>query len=151
MNNFKLLTAAIILLVAAFLIIRANKRGKTQFEIADVSKGMIKNEQMKNYSFLSGMRADSYFPSFLVDKCENILVELCIRIENESPQNLKQLYKLTHHATNKINGLEDEFFENGSEIETAAREIIAMDFEVIAKAYSFENADIETLIATRNW
>ncbi|MBS2101057.1 DUF5713 family protein [Carboxylicivirga linearis] len=151
MNNFTLLTAAIILLVAAFLIIRKNKHCQIQFEMADVSKSMIQNEQMKNYSFLSGMRADSYFPSFLVDKCENILIELCIKIENERPQDLKQLYKLTHNATNKINSLEDEFFENDSEIETAAREIIAMDFEVIAKAYSFENADIETLIATRNW
>jgi len=146
-----LLSTAIIILVGAFLIIRANKGSNTQFEVADVSKNMIKNEQMKDYLFLSGMRSDTYFPSFLVDKCENVLVELCIRIENENPQNLKQLYKLTHDATNKINNLEDEFFENDSEIETVAREIIAMDFEVIAKAYSFENADNETLIATRNW
>ena len=147
----KLLANVILLLIAAFLIIRANKRDKTKFEMTNVSKSMIQNKQMKNYGFLSGMRADSYFPSFLVDKCENILVELCIRIENEQPKNLKQLYKLTHNATNKINSLEDEFFENESEIETVAREVIAMDFEIIAKAYSFENADIETLIATRNW
>ncbi|QWG10807.1 hypothetical protein EO216_23240 [Flammeovirga kamogawensis] len=112
---------------------------------------MIKNEKMKNYNFLVDMRSDSYFPSFLVDKCENVLIELCLNIEKEKPQNLKHLYKLTHYATDKINSLEDEFFENGSEIETAARETFAMDFGEIAKAYSFEEANIEDLISTRTW
>ncbi|MCG8579325.1 MAG: DUF5713 family protein [Bacteroidales bacterium] len=151
MNKLTLLTIAIIVLIAAFLIIRANFSSNTQLEMADVSKSMINNEQMKSYSFLSGMRSDSYFPPFLVDKCEKILVELCITIEHEQPQNLKQLYRLTHNATNRINSLENEFYENDSEIETTARESIAMDFGAISKAYSFDDADIETLIATRSW
>jgi len=46
--------------------------------------------------------------------------------------------------------LQEEFYENDSEIETAARECIAMDFEFIAKSYGFE-ADSEELIATRDW
>ncbi|NMF35154.1 hypothetical protein HHH56_10020 [Flammeovirga yaeyamensis] len=112
---------------------------------------MIKNEKMKNYNFLVDMRSDSYFPPFLVDKCEKILIELCLNIEKENPQNPKDLYKLTHLATNKINSLEDEFFENESEIETAARESFALDFGEIAKAYSFTDADIEELIGTRTW
>jgi len=110
----------------------------------------IKNEALKEYSFLKDMYRDSYFPDFLVDKGKQILVELCIQIEKENPKTLEDLYKLTHAATDKFNDLENEFGENESEIETAARESIAEDFGFIAKAYNYE-ADVEELIATRDW
>ncbi len=110
----------------------------------------IKNEKLKTYSFLADMYKDSYFPNFLVDKGKVILIELCILIEKEEPKTLPELYKLTHAATDKFNGLEEEFGENESEIETAARESIAGDFAFIAKAYGYD-ADIEELIATRDW
>lgn len=57
---------------------------------------------------------------------------------------------MTHSATDKLNDLQDEFFENNSEIETGARECLGADFEFISKAYGFD-ADIEELIATRDW
>ena len=38
-----------------------------------------------------------------------------------------------------------------SEIETAARDCIAVDFEFISKSYGFIEADVEELIATRDW
>jgi hypothetical protein len=41
--------------------------------------------------------------------------------------------------------------ENGSEIETMARDCIAVDFKHIALAYGFEDADIEELVAPRDW
>lgn len=97
------------------------------------------------------MYGDSYFPTFLVDKCKVILLNLCGEIEATKPKELDAFYKLTHAATNQLNGLEDEFFENNSEIETAARECLAINFEFIAVAYGFNNADIEELIATRDW
>ena len=75
---------------------------------------------------------------------------LCGEIESEKPDDLDQLYVLTHRATNRFNDLQEEFAENGSELETAAREAIAMDFDFIAKAYGFD-ADVEELIATRDW
>jgi hypothetical protein len=110
----------------------------------------IKNEKIKNYQFLTEMYQDDYFPSFLIDKGKRILVELCFQIEKENPEDLAELYMLTHAATDKFNDLAEEFEDNDSEIETVAREIIAMDFEFIAKAYDFD-ADIEELIATRDW
>jgi hypothetical protein len=58
---------------------------------------------------------------------------------------------LTHSATEKFNDLENVFYENGSEIETAAREAICEDFRQIARAYGFENADSEELVGTREW
>lgn len=116
----------------------------------EVTQSDIKNDTLRNYSFLKDMYRDSYFPNFLVDKGKVILIELCIQIENENPKTLPELYKLTHVATNKFNDLEGEFGENESEIETGARESIGGDFDFIAKSYGYD-ADVEELIATRNW
>ncbi|WP_033369808.1 DUF5713 family protein [Hymenobacter norwichensis] len=110
----------------------------------------LKNELVRSYSFLKEMYEDSYFPSKLVDKGKAILVGLCFKIEQEQPKSLNELYELTHAATDKFNDLQEEFFDADSEIETGAREAIAEDFAFVAKAYGFE-ADIEELIATREW
>jgi hypothetical protein len=110
----------------------------------------LKNETIRNYSFLADMYSDGYFPDFLVDKVKNILLEFCNEIEEEGPSNLDALYKLSHAATDRINDLENEFDEADSEIETVARDTIGVDFEFIANTYNFD-ADIEMLIATRDW
>lgn len=111
----------------------------------------ITNETILNYSWLRDMYSDTYFPTFLVDKIKDILLNLCFEIEQQKPQNLESLYVLTHAATEKINALEEEFFEQGSELETAARDCMGGDFEAVAMAYGFEDADIEMLIAPREW
>lgn len=83
--------------------------------------------------------------------CEDVLVNLCHEIEQHKPSDTDALYALTHKATEQINELEEVFEENGSEIETVARETIAEDFVRIADAYGFTDADIEELIAPREW
>ena len=115
-----------------------------------MTQDAINNEKLKSYAFLKCMYDDAYFPKFLVDKGKSILVELCLEIEATQPKNLDELYKLTHASTEKFNNLEDEFYKNDSEIETAARECIGENFEFIATSYGFK-ADREELIATRNW
>jgi hypothetical protein len=110
----------------------------------------LKNESVRSYSFLESMYKDSYFPDKLVDKGKAILVSLCFKIEKEQPKSLDELYELTHAATDKFNDLQEDFEEADSEIETGAREAIAEDFAFVARAYGFE-ADIEELIATREW
>ena len=109
------------------------------------------NEALANYSFLQGMYDDGYFPDHVVDKGKAILLRLCERIEAERPADLKALYVLTHAATEEFNELESEFDEAGSELETAAREVIAENFWDVANAYGFADADVEELIATRDW
>ncbi|MEY3240376.1 MAG: hypothetical protein RIR11_1814 [Bacteroidota bacterium] len=136
-----------LLLILAALILGYFITNKQQSKMA---QNDIKNEKLKNYSFLEGMYQDSYFPDFLVDKGRAILIELCIQIEEKKPKNLPELYELTHAATQKFNDLDEEFGENDSEIETAGAVLIANDFEFIANAYGFD-ADIEALIATRYW
>ena len=111
----------------------------------------LKNEIVRGYSFLKEMYEDGYFPNNLVDKGKGILVNLCFQIEQEQPKNLDTLYKLTHCATDKFNDLQEEFDENDSEIETVARDCIGTDFDFIAVSYGFEDADVEELIATRDW
>ena len=111
----------------------------------------ITNEKLVNYKFLDEMYSDSYFPNFLVDKGKAILVYLCEQIETQNPADLAALYKLTHASTNAFNDLQEEFNDNESEIETAARDCIGMDFDFIASAYGYENADLEELIAPRDW
>lgn len=111
----------------------------------------LSNELVRNYAFLEDMYDDDYFPNKLVDKGKAILVELCFKIEDTKPKTLEDLYKLTHSATDQFNELQEEFEENDSEIETAARDCIGVDFEFIATSYGFEDADVEELIATRDW
>ncbi|MCY9787062.1 DUF5713 family protein [Nocardiopsis sp. EMB25] len=111
----------------------------------------ITNERLAEHPFLRAMYADGYYPDHVVDKGREVLVSLCERIEAQRPADLAALYRLTHGATNEFNALEPEFEEAGSEIETVAREAIAEEFWIVASAYGFADADVEKLIATREW
>jgi Family of unknown function (DUF5713) len=111
----------------------------------------VSNEQIERHAFLQCMYQNEDFPTNLVDKGKQILLRLSERIETEKPADESALYVLTHAATNQFNDLAEEFFDANSEIETAAAECIALDFEFIANAYGFDNADLEELIATRDW
>ncbi|MEU3555381.1 DUF5713 family protein [Streptomyces fragilis] len=110
----------------------------------------IGNQQMATRVFLAGMR-DPYYPQPVVDKGRAILRRLCERVEAERPSDLAALYVLTHAATEEFNALEEEFEAAGSGIETVAREVIAEDFWFVASAYGFTDADVEELIAPREW
>jgi len=111
----------------------------------------ITNEQVAGRAFLQPLYEDTYFPDHIVDKGRSILLRLCERIEAEQPSDLAALYVLTQAATDEFNLLEAEFEAAGSEIETVAREEIAEDFWFVASAYGFADADVEELIATRDW
>lgn len=110
----------------------------------------ITNDNLRSYSFLKEMYEDDYFPTFLVDKCRNILVGLCEEIERVNPATDSDVLELTHAATEEINDLASEFEDNDSELETNAREILAADFDFIVKAYGFD-LDVEEIIAPREW
>jgi len=111
----------------------------------------IENETMRAHPFVADMVADGYFPDAQVKKVETVLRALCEQIEAVKPESLAELYPLTHAATEQINDLAEDFMDAGSELETGARESIGADFMIIAKAYGFDDADIEALIAPRDW
>lgn len=111
----------------------------------------LKNEKIKEYTFLNDMYEGDYFPHELVDIGREILIDLCFDIEKTQPKDLEELYALTQAATGKFNELQDKFYENHSEIETVARDVIGEDFSFIAAAYGYKDADREELIASRDW
>ncbi|QNP74145.1 hypothetical protein IAG44_34950 [Streptomyces roseirectus] len=111
----------------------------------------LTNEQTAEREFLATLYEDDYFPDHVLDKGRAILVRLCARIETEQPADLSALYALTHAATEEFNALEAEFDAAGSEIETVAREEIGGEFWFVAHAYGFPTADVEELIAPREW
>lgn len=111
----------------------------------------ISNQQVITHHFLRLMYEDDFYPSHLVDRGKAILLRLCERIEAERPADLAALYVLTQAATEEFNVLEADFEMAGSEIETVAREEIGENFWFVARAYGFQEADVEELIATREW
>ncbi len=135
---------------STFIIITLVISSITYLNAQFINQNDLNNQTVRNYIFLEEMYKDDYFPNAIVDKGKQILVNLCSKIELESPKSLEELYKLTHAATNQFNDLQEEFYDHDSEIETAARECIAANFIFIANAYGF-SADIEELIATRDW
>ena len=111
----------------------------------------VNNEQVREHDFLKVMYRDGYYPDDLVDRGKEILLRLCERVESDRPADLDALYVLTQAATEEFNALQDAFWEADSDIETVAREEIAENFWFVARAYGFETADVEELIATRDW
>lgn len=107
----------------------------------------ISNQQVSAHPFLKGLHGDGYYPDHAVDRGKEILLRLCERIEAERPADLAALYVLTQAATDEFNDLQDDDFD----IETVAREEIAEEFWFVANAYGFADADVEELIATRDW
>ncbi len=115
-----------------------------------MSQTTLQNQVMRDRVILADMYADEYFPKHLVDECKAVMLEVCHRIEAEEPKDLNALYAITHAATERLNGLQEAFEENGSELETGAREALGEEFDVIAKAYGYD-ADVEEMIAPREW
>ncbi|MDJ0463994.1 DUF5713 family protein [Streptomyces sp. H27-C3] len=111
----------------------------------------VTSQQVAERAFLRALYADGYFPDHVLDKGKAILLRLCERIEAEQPADLTALYVLTNVATEEFNALEAEFEAAGSGIETVAREEIAEDFWFVASTYGFAEADVEKLIAARDW
>jgi hypothetical protein len=111
----------------------------------------LQNAAMQKYPFLDSMYDDEFAPNELVDKGKQILIYFCASIEQNQPKDLDFLYEISNAYVEKFNALEGEFRAAGSEIDTMARETICTDFENIAKAYGFEDVDIEELTEEREF
>jgi hypothetical protein len=112
---------------------------------------MVQNPQVASHTMLADMVSDAYYPAALVAKGQQILLRLAERIEDHSPRDLEALYRLTHAATEEFNRLAEEFEHADSEIETVARDAISEDFGFLADVYGYSEADLEELVAPRDW
>ena len=103
----------------------------------------------ENYVLLAEMYEDDYFPNFLVDKIKALIEQVIVLLESGETDTRKIQQKLDE-MTLGINDLEEEFEENDSELETAARESIGETVEYILEWFGID-IDIETAIGEREW
>ena len=103
----------------------------------------------ENYTYLKDMYNDSYFPKFLVDKVKQEIVKVAEYLE-EKEHTTEDIQKKFDIMTMAINDLQEEFYENDSEIETVARDSIGVTVEYILEYFNID-IDTETAISERDW
>jgi biotin operon repressor len=102
-----------------------------------------------NFEYLKDMYQDQYFPSSCVNKLRDLIKELVTYLENEQHSNDEIQSELDRVVIN-INNLQEEFEQNGSEIETVARESIATTIQEVLKYFDVD-IEIEEAIRERDW
>lgn len=105
-------------------------------------------KRVKEQNYLASLYGDENYPDALLDKGKQILIDLSDTLKKNKLKKLDDFYTLTHAAIHQFNAWEEEL-EHG--IDTMAREVIASDFEAIALAYGFKDADMEKIIEPRDW
>ncbi|MFJ7666085.1 DUF5713 family protein [Lysinibacillus sp. NPDC097195] len=101
------------------------------------------------FNYLSDMYEDSYYPSFLVDKIQ-LNIRKVVDFLEEGKHSIEAVQEKLDEMTIAINELEDEFYQNESEIETVARDSIAITVEEILQYFEID-IDIEEALRERDW
>ena len=103
----------------------------------------------ENYILLEDMVNDEYYPEFLVDKLKELIIPVIILLEN-GETNTDIVQSKLDEMTLAINELQEEFYDNDSEIETVARDSIAVTIGYIMKWFHID-IDMETALRERDW
>lgn len=103
----------------------------------------------ENYILLKDMVEDDYYPKFLVDKVKDCITPVIALLESGETDKEVIQAKLDE-MTLAINDLQDEFYENNSEIETVARDSIGETFKYILDWFGID-IDEEEAIRERDW
>lgn len=103
----------------------------------------------ENYILLEDMVNDEYYPEFLVDKLKELIIPVIILLEN-GETNTDIVQSKLDEMTLAINELQEEFYDNDSEIETVARDSIAVTIGHIMEWFSID-IDMETALRERDW
>lgn len=102
-----------------------------------------------DYKLLDEMYQDDYYPAFLVDKVKNELQKVIDLLEG-GETDTKVIQNTLDKAVCGINNLQDEFYENDSEIETVARDCIGDTVAYILEWFDIP-IDTEEAIRERDW
>ena len=102
-----------------------------------------------NYKLLDEMYQDNYYPTFLVDKVKDELQKVIDLLES-GETDTDAVQEMLDEAVCGINDLQEEFDENDSEIETAARECIAAAVAYILEWFNI-SIDTEEALRERDW
>ena len=103
----------------------------------------------KNYKLLVEMYLDEYFPDFLVDKVKDEIQKVIDLLET-GETDTEIIQKKLDEMVCVINDLQEEFDENGSEIETVARDCIGENVGYVLKWFDIP-LDVEEAIRERDW
>lgn len=103
----------------------------------------------KNYKLLGEMYQDEYYPDFLVDKVKGELQKVIALLET-GETNTGVIQAKLDEAVCAVNDLQEEFDENGSEIETVARDCIGVTVRYILEWFGIP-IDTEEAIRERDW
>jgi hypothetical protein len=110
---------------------------------------MHKKKLPDDFTYLSDMYQDEYFPNSLVDKLRDI-IKATVKFIEEGDHTIIEIKGSLDQMVLKINDLQEEFEENDSEIETVARDSIGITVEKILKFFELD-IDIEEAIREREW
>jgi hypothetical protein len=102
-----------------------------------------------NFRFLREMYMDDYYPVDLVDRLRDTIKELVSFLEAEE-HTTSQVQDELDRVTKKINDLQGAFEEEGSEIETMARDSIGVTISDILKFFDI-GIHPEDAIRKREW
>ena len=102
-----------------------------------------------DYKLLYEIYQDNYYPVFLVDKVKDEIQKVIDLLES-GETDTEVVQETLDEAVCGINDLQDEFFENDSEIETVARDCIGDTVAYILEWFGIP-IDMEQAIRERDW
>lgn len=103
----------------------------------------------ENFQLIAEMYRDGYFPDFLVDKVRELIQNVIDFLET-GERDLYEIQRKFDEMTIGINDLEEEFENNNSELETVARDSIAVTVMYILKWFDID-IDVDDAIGARDW
>lgn len=103
----------------------------------------------KNYKLLDKMYQDEYYPDFIVNKVKDEIQKVIELLEN-GETDIEIIQGKLDEAVCAINDLQEEFWDNNSEIETMARDCIG---ETVVYMLDWFNIliDVEEALRERDW
>ena len=102
------------------------------------------------YVLLQNMYEDTYYPQFLVDKIKWQFIHLIEQFEEADLGELDWVQDKLDEFTVFINSMQQEFWDQDSEIETVASESIASSLEYILEWFKID-IPLEDALREREW
>ena len=102
------------------------------------------------YVLLQNMFEDTYYPQFLVEKIKWQFIHLIEFLEGTDVREVSLIQDKLDEFTIFINNLQQEFWDQDSEIETVASESIANTLEYILNWFEVD-VGIEDALREREW
>ncbi|MBR4847491.1 MAG: hypothetical protein IKV08_04735 [Phascolarctobacterium sp.] len=102
------------------------------------------------YVLLQNMFEDTYYPQFLVEKIKWQFIHLIEFLEGTDVKEVSLIQDKLDEFTIFINNLQQEFWDQDSEIETVASESITNTLEYILNWFKVD-VDIEDALREREW